>query len=185
MTQYVAFLRGINVGGKKLIKMEALRALFESMGFKNVRTFIQSGNVIFESAKPNVAVMTKGIEKGLADTFGFEVKVTLRTLTELEEIIRLDPFSKIKAGENVVIFVALLFAEPENAPKLPWHSEIENLDVLAIKHRAAFILCRQKKNGLFSFPNNFLEKQFGVSATTRNWATMNKIVAAAKSGKSP
>jgi uncharacterized protein (DUF1697 family) len=184
MTQYVAFLRGINVGGRKLIKMEVLRAVFESMGFKNVRTFIQSGNVIFESAKTNVALLTKGIEKGLAEAFGYEVKVTLRTLTELEEILRLDPFKQIKPGDDVVTFVALLLAEPANTAKLPLHFATENLDVLAIKHGAAFIICRRKKNGTFGFPNNFLEKQFGVAATTRNWNTMNRIVAAAKSGKS-
>ena len=181
MTKYVAFLRGINVGGKKLIKMEVLRGIFESLGFKNVRTFIQSGNVIFESAKTDGAVLTKKIEKGLLRAVGYEVTVVLLTIAELEDILRRNPFRKIKAGDDVMMFVVFLATEPLNKPKLPLQFSTENFEVLAIKNRAAFILCRRKKNGFFGFPNNFLEKQFGVSATTRNWTTVGKVVALANS----
>jgi uncharacterized protein (DUF1697 family) len=75
--------------------------------------------------------------------------------------------------------------EPNSRPKLPLISATENLEVFAIKDRAAFILCHRKKNGWFGFPNNFIEKQLGVSATTRNWTTVRKIVARANSGLCP
>jgi len=180
MIEYVAFLRGINVGGKKLIKMEALRRVIESLGFKNVRTFIQSGNVIFESRETNRETLTAKVEKELLKSFGHDVTVVLQTVVELEAILKLNPFRKIKAGADVVMFVTLLAGEPAVKAKLPLRSSTEKLEVLAIKNRAALILCHRKPNGLFSFPNNFLEKHFQVAATTRNWNTVQRIVAFAK-----
>jgi uncharacterized protein (DUF1697 family) len=176
MINYVAFLRGINVGGKKLIKMEALRRVVESVGLKNVRTFIASGNVLFETSQTNRAALTRKIEKKLLTAFGHDVPVVLQTIDELKDLLRTGPFKKIKPGADVMLCVTLLVAEPKGSPKLPLKSTIENLEVLAIKNHAAFILCRRKKNGSFSFPNNFFEKEFGVVATTRQWNTIIRIV---------
>src|SRR5437660_8305648 len=180
MTRYVAFLRGINVGGKKLIKMEELRRVIESLDFKNVQTFIQSGNVIFESREINREDLTTKIEKKLLKAFGHQVAVVLQTIAELEAILKLDPFRKIKPGADVMRFVAFLAAEPAVKAKLPLVSSTEKLEVLAIKNRAALILCYRKPNGFFSFPNSFFEKHFRVTATTRNWNTVQRIVALAK-----
>src|SRR5713226_5107305 len=179
MIKYVAFLRGINVGGKKLIKMEDLRHAVESLGLRNVSTFIQSGNVLFDTSQTNRDALTKTIEKKLLTAFGHDVPVVLQTIDELRDILRAGPFKKIKPGADVMMFVAFLAAEPDGRPKLPLRSATENLEVLAIKDRAAFILCHRKKNGMFAFPNNFFEKEFGVAATTRNWNTVNRIVALA------
>jgi len=179
MIKYVAFLRGINVGGKKLIKMEDLRHAVESLGLRNVSTFIQSGNVLFDTSQTNRDALTKTIEKKLLTAFGHDVPVVLQTIDELRDILRAGPFKKIKPGADVMMFVAFLAAEPDGRPKLPLRSATENLEVLAIKDRAAFILCHRKKNGMFAFPNNFLEKEFKVAATSRNWNTVNRIVALA------
>jgi uncharacterized protein (DUF1697 family) len=183
MIKYVALLRGINVGGKKLIKMEDLSRVFARSGFKNVRTFIQSGNVIFDAAQTNSDVLARKIEKKLLESFGHEVTVIVITIAELEDILKRNPFKKIKPGTDVMMFVTFLSTEPNSRPKLPLISSTENLEVFAIKGRAAFILARRKKNGASGFPNNFIEKQLGVSATTRNWTTVSKIVALAKSGQ--
>jgi uncharacterized protein (DUF1697 family) len=183
MTKYVAFLRGINVGGKKLIKMEDLRRVVESQGFKNVRTFIASGNVLFETSQTNRDALTRKIEKELLAAFGHDVPVVLQTIDELKDILRDGPFKKIKPGADVMMCVTLLAAEPKSSTKLPLKSAIENLEVLAIRNRVAFILCRRKKNGMFSFPNNFFEKEFGVTATTRQWNTIIRIVDFADNAK--
>ena len=183
MIRYVAFLRGINVGGKKLIKMEDLRRVLESSGFRNVQTFIQSGNVIFESSEIDREALTTKIEKKLLKAFGHDVTVVLQTVGELETILKLNPFRKIKPGADVMRFVVLLSAEPESKNKLPLVSATEKLEVLAIKNRAVFILCHRKPNGFFSFPNNFSEKHFGVAATTRNWNTIQRIVALTKANR--
>src|SRR5437773_6771078 len=105
MTRYVAFLRGINVGGRKLIKMEALALMFRSAGLKNVRTHIASGNVIFASASANKAALTRKIEKALARELGYEVPVILRTLAELESLARRNPFKKQPSSKDIGHFV--------------------------------------------------------------------------------
>jgi uncharacterized protein (DUF1697 family) len=173
---HIAFLRGINVGGKRLIKMEDLRRVFESVRFKNVRTFIASGNVIFDSPELDRRAITKKIERTLFKAFGHEVPVVLLSVSELQEIVRRSPFKRIKPSADVMMFVALFAEKPNAKAKMSMRSATENLEVLAITDHAASILCHRKKNGMFAFPNNFFEKEFGVVATTRNWTTVNKVV---------
>src|SRR5713226_331081 len=103
--RYVALLRGINVGGKKLIKMDDLRRVVESLGLRNVSTFIQSGNVLFEASAANRSALTTKIEKKLLKTFGHEVTVVLQTIDELKDILKRSPFKKIKPGADVMMFV--------------------------------------------------------------------------------
>lgn len=179
MTKYVALLRGINVGGKKIIKMEVLARIFTSLGFRDVRTYIASGNVIFESPETDVHVLTNKIEKKLLKSFGYEVRVLLRTVDDLKRMLKRNPFKKIELSADVMLFVTFFSAVKGSQPKLPVRSSTENLEVFVTKDGAAFILARRKKDGSFDFPNNFFEKEFGVSATTRNWNTVNKIVAVA------
>jgi uncharacterized protein (DUF1697 family) len=173
---YVAFLRGINVGGKKLIKMEDLRQVFGSLHFQNVRTFIASGNVIFDSAETDRKALTTKIESKLFKAFGHKVPVVLIPVSELQEIVRRSPFKRIKPSADVMMFVALFAEKPSAQAKMSMRSATENLEVLALTDHAAFILCHRKKNGMFAFPNNFFEKEFGVVATTRNWSTVNRVV---------
>jgi uncharacterized protein (DUF1697 family) len=177
MIRYVAFLRAINVAGQNLIKMEELRRIFTSMGLRNVRTYIQTGNVIFDHPSTNPDGLQKKIEKTLWGVLGYEVKVILRPLTEIEAIVARNPFRKIKPGADVVgLFVVFLSDDPKTRPRLPLVSTTENVEVFELKDRAAFIVCRRKKNGLFGFPNKFVEKELGVAGTTRNITTVRKIV---------
>jgi len=87
MNQYVAFLRGINVGGKNLIKMTDLKSCFEDLGFHDVHTYIQSGNVLFSAAKSDQANLTKQIEDALSKMFNYESRVVVRSLKQMKEII--------------------------------------------------------------------------------------------------
>ncbi len=176
MVRYIAFLRAINVAGQKLIKMDELARIFASAGFKNVRTYIQSGNVIFETAETNPVELTKKIETKLHKTLGYEVTVLLRPIIDLERTIKRDPFKRVKASPDVMRFVVFLSDEPKSKPKLPLISTKENLELFEIKDRAAFVLSRRKKNGRSGFPNAFVEKELGVAGTTRKWTTVRKIV---------
>jgi uncharacterized protein (DUF1697 family) len=176
MIKYVAFLRGINVGGNKLIKMADLRIVFERLGFKKVSTYIQSGNVIFEAKEADADALARKIEKRILQALGLEVKVILRTVGELQEDVKSDPFKAGEPSEDVVWFVTFMSQDPRNPPQLPFVIAKENTEILTIRNRAAFLACRRKQNGMFSFPNAFFEKQLGVSATTRNWRTVNKIL---------
>ncbi len=182
MTSYVAFLRAINVAGQKLIKMKDLAQIFAAAGCKNVHTYIQSGNVIFDSKSTNSAALSKKIERTLQQALGYDVPVILRTVAELEALVRRHPFKKIKTGDEVVPFVVFLSNQTKPTPKLPLISIKENLELFEIKDGAAFIVARRKQNGWFGFPNAFVEKELGVVGTTRNWNTVNKIVHFAEAG---
>jgi len=177
MAKYVAFLRGINVGGKKIIKMEILRGIFESLGLSNVQTYIASGNVLFDTRAKNEKTLRSKLEKGMEESLGHEVRVALLEFSEVASIVDQDPFKGIKASADVALFVTFLAEEPAQSPKLPFVFPKDNLEVIALQGRAAFIIARRKQNGMFGFPNDFIEKQFGVTGTTRNWNTVQKIAA--------
>lgn len=168
MAKYVAFLRGINVGGKNLLKMDALRSAFESAGLKNVRTFQQAGNVVFESARKNPLRY-----------LNLDANVIVLSLNDLANLIEKDPFKKIAPGD-VMLCVVFLFDKLERKVKLPIISINEKLELIAIDDRAAYVVARRKKTGWFGFPNNFVEKQLGVTATTRQWSTIKKLAAFAE-----
>jgi uncharacterized protein (DUF1697 family) len=182
MTKYVALVRAINVGGKNLLKMDVLRALCESAGLKNVKTFLQAGNVVFESNGKNPALIASKIEKQLTDSMRCELKVIVLPLAELAKIAERDPFKRIERIEpqgDVMLCVVFFVDEPTKSPKLPVRST-DNLELIAVHDRAAFVVARRKQNGWFGFPNGFVEKQLGVTATTRQWSTIKKFVAFAE-----
>lgn len=175
LIRHVAFLRGINVGGNKLIKMEALAEVFKSSGFRNVRTYIASGNVVFDSRAGDRRAIAKKIERSLTKAFGHEIAVVVFTLDEIGTLVKRNPFKGVEHESDVILFVTLL-AEGVRK-KLPIGSKTENLEVVALRDRAAFIVGRRKRTGWFGFPNNFIEKEFGVGATTRNWSSLKKLMA--------
>ena len=177
---YIALLRGINVGGHKLIKMSELARIFTDAGLKNVRTYIASGNVIFESRSADKAALTKKIEKALRQSLGYEVTVVLRTLSELKGIVTRNPFKRFEASKDVMLCVVFLADEPKTKLKLPLVSLTDNLEVFEVSDRTACVVSRRKTNGWFGFPNNFVEKQFSVAGTTRQWSSVNKILKAAE-----
>ncbi len=168
MTKYVALLRKVNVGGKNLLKMDALRRAFEAAGLKNVRTFQQAGNVVFES---NLKEPLAKIEK-LPNT---DLKAIVFSVDELSQIAKRNPFKRVEPGD-MMLCVVFLFDEPAARPKLPLISTTDKLELIAIHDRAAFVVARRKKTGWFGFPNNFVEKQLGVTATTRQWSTVKKLI---------
>ena len=177
-TRYIALLRGINVGGNKLIKMEALAAAFTAAGFRRVKTYIASGNVIFETRATDRQALTRKIEKLLTAEFGHEIAVALFTLEELQALISNDPYTRIKPSKDVMLCVTLF---TETIPqKIPLESKTERLKVVALQDRAAFIVARRKPTGWFGYPNNWIEKEFGVTGTTRGWGSLQKITAAAE-----
>jgi len=176
MIRYVALLRGINVGGRKLIKMEQLAQIFTAAGLKNVRTYIASGNVIFESGSANKTALTRKIEKALHQTLGYEVTVVLRTLSEIRSVVNRNPFRKYEASKDVMLCVVFLANEPKTKPTLPLVSLTDNLEVFEVADGTACVVSRRKKTGWFGFPNNFVEKQFGVTGTTRQWSSVKKLL---------
>ena len=176
---HIAFLRGINVGGKKLIKMDALAAAFTAAGFRNVKTYLASGNVIFDSGSSKSDALAKKIEKKLLEVFGHPIPVVIFPVTKLQILIRRDPFKRVRSNSDVMLLATFLKSGAVRSVKLPVESSAERLKVFAIQDRAVFTIARRKQTGWFGFPNNFIEKEFGVAATTRQWRTLKRVVAAA------
>ena len=109
---YAALLRGINVSGQKPIKMSALAALFESLGYSEVETYIQSGNVVFGSPRNSSSGIAEAIESGIKKTFGYDVAVVVRRFDELDSIIRACPFIGRSAVDHARIYVTFLSSLP-------------------------------------------------------------------------
>jgi uncharacterized protein (DUF1697 family) len=183
MIKYVALLRGINVGGNKLIKMADLSRIFASLGLKNVKTYIQSGNVLFESAKSDPVALTEHIEKGLRAAVGFEVPVVLRTVAEIEAIAKLNPFSKVKADADAKLYVTFLVEALKTKPKVPLLSPKKDCEIIHLNPREVFIVAFRMGNGRYGESMALIEKEFGKAVTTRNWNTVIKILALAGAGK--
>ncbi|WP_236343340.1 DUF1697 domain-containing protein [Paenibacillus plantiphilus] len=171
---YIALLRGINVSGQKIIKMDRLRNLFESLNYQSVVTYIQSGNVVFQTAEGDTALIRQTIEHGIKETFEFDVTVVVRTNDELEESIRNNPYDRIELNADDRIYLSYLAERPSEEAidrLLAFKNDSDDYEVIG---REVYILCRTGY-GKSLFSNNFLEKKLGVAATTRNWQSVNKI----------
>jgi uncharacterized protein (DUF1697 family) len=168
--KYVAFLRAINVGGNAIIKMADLKQMFESVGLENVQTYIQSGNVIFESAE-DAASLEKLLERQLENAARYPIRLFVRTMQAVQSIARNAPFT---AKEDEAVYVAFLDQKLDKKRQQVLLSLKSEADDFAIKGREIFNLRRDREKSVFS--NNFLEKQLKVSATTRNLTTIQKIV---------
>ena len=181
MTKYVAFLRGINVGGHKQIKMAELGRIFESLGLKNVKTYILSGNVLFESKEGKADVLTVKIERGLHKALGYQVAVILRTIAELEALIQLDPFKQVKADAEIKKYVTFLSEKHRSKLKVPVLSPKSDWEIIHLNPREVFIVAFPVK-GRYGESMALVEKEFGKSVTTRNWNTVVKVLALANKG---
>ncbi|MCM3337494.1 DUF1697 domain-containing protein [Paenibacillus sp. MER TA 81-3] len=173
MNKYVALLRGINVSGQKIIKMDALKSIFEALAFQNVKTYIQSGNVIFEASATEPELLAESIEKQLRVELGYEITVVVKTLSELEEVIQHNPFTENEASEGK-LYVSFLSKEPVAEDLTALLSVQNGVDEIRALEREVYILCRQGY-GKSQFSNNFIEKKLRMPATTRNWQTVNKL----------
>lgn len=183
MTVYIALLRGINVGGHNIIKMAELKQLFESMGLYEVKTYIQSGNVVFKSNEEEEVLCNK-IEHEINSVLGFSVTVMLRTSEELEQIITNLPFSEEEISKAAMstevetLYVALLTKAPlqEKAELLEAYKGQE--DKYEIIGREVFLLFNNKSIRNSKLPNNL--NKLDVPNTVRNWKTINKLASMAR-----
>ena len=169
--KYVAFLRAINVGGHAIIKMTDLKQMFESAGLQNVQTYIQSGNVIFESGEDEEA-LTKRIELQLEKAAEYKIHVFVRTMEEVQSIAEKAPFTP-QADE--IAYVTFLGKKPDRKSQQALLSFKSEADDFAFKGRELFNLRRDREKSIFS--GNFVEKILKIPSTTRNLNTISKIVA--------
>ncbi|MBI3240862.1 MAG: DUF1697 domain-containing protein [Chloroflexi bacterium] len=175
MPRYIAFLRAINVGGHT-VKMDELRALFESLGFSKVETFIASGNVIFETKSGKTQALQTRIEKLLHQSLGYEVATFIRTDAEVAAIAHYKPFTDSALQSAGALNVAFL-AEPlpGEAQKTLMRLKTD-IDDFHAHGREVYWLCR-KKQSESTFSNALFERTLKIQTTFRGFNTVLKLAA--------
>ena len=172
--KYVAFLRGINVGGHNKIKMETLREMVAACGYKNVKTYINSGNVIFETNKTDNNALAAKIERAIKSAFSLDIKVMIRTIDEIEDIIVNNPFAGQFENDKDLHVFFLDEELPEDKRQLLLSNNNKN-EQYAARNREIFCLLRVGVSDSL-LGKDYIGKKLKVSATARNWRTINKVI---------
>lgn len=168
MKKYIAFLRGINVGGKRKILMKDLQQLLVELNLSAVKTYIQSGNVVFQADK-SIDELVELIEKEIVEMYEFEVSVVIKEVEQLKEQLAQNPFLETVEIEKLYV----LFLK-EN-PKIILEKKQNCSDDFVIFEDLIFISCFTKYSECM-YTNQFFEKQLKISGTARNWKTVSKLM---------
>nr|WP_299072699.1 DUF1697 domain-containing protein [uncultured Allomuricauda sp.] len=172
MKTYIALLRGINVSGQKKIKMTDLKLTLEKKDLKNVRTYIQSGNIVFDSEMFEINLLQDLVHDAIMEDFGFDVPTLITEGRKLEKILEENPF-KNEVEENRLYFVLL--------KEVPSQNLVEEFNTLSFVNEdfhvseSCVYLCCKKGYGNAKLNNNLIERKLKVQATTRNLKTMQKL----------
>jgi uncharacterized protein (DUF1697 family) len=171
--KYIAFLRGINVGGKTIIKMEDLREVFSSLGFANVKSYIQSGNIVFESDETDETKLREKIETAIETNF-FKTPVMIRSFDEIREAIENNPFAGEKFEDKLLhlVFLAEKLSDEKAEMLLSNNKDSEKF---AVRGREIYCLLR---GGVADslLGKKYIDNKLKVVATARNWRTVNKVL---------
>ena len=171
LNKYVVLLRGINVGGKRKIKMDDLKTLLSSLNFQNITTYIQSGNIILETSKNFKTIQTE-IAAIVNTTYGFEVPVIAIKANLFTEILILNPF--LKEAKTEQLHVTFLKDFPENTLIEGLSNKYSGQDKFKIIDKYVYIKCEGRYSAS-KLTNQFFEKYLKVETTTRNWKTIIKL----------
>ena len=175
MAVIISMLRGVNVGGHNRIKMDALRALYESLKLRDPQTYIQSGNVIFRTEERNLVRLAKRVQNGIERSFGFRPAVIVRTASELRDVIARNPFAKRRGIEPSKLLVTFLASDPGADARDQVRRMKTAPEELRIEGRELYIY----------FPNGMarpklswaaLEKALKTPGTGRNWNSVTKML---------
>ncbi len=173
--KYISILRGINVSGQKKIKMLDLKVLYETLGFQNVVTYIQSGNVVFDSNDKKISDITIKIENAISRKYKFAVPVQIRTKSDFQKIIKDIPFSSVDlVEEDTKVLVTFLSEKPDKEKITAIEKFVISPERLVVKGKHVYLYC-PNGYGKSKLSNTFLENKLGVVATTRNWKSVSKL----------
>ncbi|MFT6202422.1 MAG: hypothetical protein ACI9V1_000410 [Spirosomataceae bacterium] len=173
MQTHIAILRGINVGGKRKILIADLRNMLSELGFSNVNTYAQSGNVVFEYKSHKNSELATKITNQIHDKYGFDVPVIVITTAEFAEDFRSNPF--VEKAEIGQLHLTFLSEEPTDEKLTGINLLAHPPDEFRIIGKGVYLKCVNKYHQT-KLSNNFFEKKLGVFATTRNWETVTKLV---------
>jgi uncharacterized protein (DUF1697 family) len=171
----IALLRGVNVGGHNRIKMDVLKSLCAGLGLCDIRTYIQSGNIVFTTKEKSLAKLAIRIEDSIENKAGFRPSVILRTAAELEDVIAKSPFAAREGIESNKLYVTFVASEPtaEACSKvLAIKADPEELHIVG---RELYIYFPDGM-GRTKLPLAAIDRALKVAATARNWNTVTKLV---------
>lgn len=172
--KYVAFLRGINVGGHHKVPMAELRAEMGKLKCENVITILNSGNAIFEADTEDVDALEAKLSDHLGKAFGFPIPTIVRRVALIEEFLKEDPFKDIEVTKDIRLYISFLGEDAEAEFDLPWASEDGSFRILGKKGKNILSVLDLSKS---KTPKamEVLEKSYGKGITTRNWKTILRI----------
>jgi uncharacterized protein (DUF1697 family) len=181
MTVYVSMLRAVNVGGTSRIKMDALRAVYESIGLTDVRTLLQSGNVVFRSSLKNREQLVRRIMQEIERQLHLTVEVILRTSAEVASIVERGPRLSPRADSSklLVMFLADVPDGAAQAALLKWQKERKGPEMIEMRGPEIYLYYTDGI-GRSKLSNAVIEGKLGVSGTSRNWNTLAKLLETAR-----
>ncbi|MGB5361996.1 MAG: DUF1697 domain-containing protein [Aureibaculum sp.] len=172
--KYIAFLRGINVGGYHKVPMAELRNEMEKMNFDNVKTILNSGNIMFDAIASELEPMQKTISENLRKAFGFNIPTIIRKSDMIYDLLDKNPFKKIILTNEVRLYVSFLPKNVKSDLDLPWTSDDNSYTIIdKIDNNVFSVLDVSITNTPKAM--EILEKTFGKDITTRNWNTIKRI----------
>jgi uncharacterized protein (DUF1697 family) len=174
MANHVALLRGINVGGNKLLAMAELRALWERLGFEDVSTLLQSGNVVFQSEGKTTEAMESLLEVAIEKRFGHAVTCLVRNRAELKKVIARNPFPKEAEQDPGHLLIMFLKRDPKKSDVEALRSAIKGPEMLSAWGKQLYIVYPAGV-GTSKLTNGLIERKLGMSGTARNWNTVRKL----------
>lgn len=172
--RYIVFLRGINVGGNKKVSIKVLQKTFEDVGFSNVKTLLNSGNVIFDSKDDEISLQKK-ITDTIEKTFGFSIPVLFRRHRDIVEFVRVNPFKNFAITPATRLYVTFLGEYCKTPFHFPYTSSGKSFQIVDISSSAVFSILTLSKTTGTTDMMRILEKEFGKNITTRNWNTIVKL----------
>ena len=174
MPVVISMLRGVNVGPHNRIKMDALRALYESLGLEDPRTYVQSGNVVFRTKEKNLPQLAKKIQKGIEKKFGCCPEVLLRTTNDMKKVVAANPFAgrDLEPGKILVTFLA---ETPGSGAQAALEKFKKYPEELHLKGRELYIYFPNGA-GRSKLPWSQVEKFLKVTGTARNWNSVNALL---------
>ncbi len=171
----ISLLRGINVSGQKKILMADLKRLYEGLGFTQVTTYIQSGNVVFETSDRRRKHLQNSIQSAIAAKYGFDVPVELRSRHDLQQVIANCPFAEVDlVAEGSRVAVAFLGDQPAASAVAKLAQHVHPPEKLVVMGREVYLHCPDGF-GRTKLTNQMIEKKLGTVATARNWKTVLKL----------
>jgi len=175
MPVVISLLRAVNVGGHAVIKMADLRALYESLKFQSVQSYVQSGNVIFRTDEKDLAKITRKIQGAIAKRFGVTPGVILRTTAEMRDVVRRNPFAKRKGIESNRLHVSFLETKLESTACDQLAEIVLTSEELIPSGGELFIYCSNGM-GKSKIPWAKVDRICGTRGTARNWNSVTKLL---------